>query len=48
MADRMVKSLSRAVPAFRQATTQGIAETYSGNLDEVFYAMHGYRTDSGT
>jgi NurA domain len=48
MADRMVKSLSRAVPAFRQATTQGIAETYSGSLDEVFYAMHGYRTDSGT
>jgi hypothetical protein len=48
MADRMVKSLSRAVPAFRQATTQGIAETYSGNLDEVFHAMHGYRTDAGT
>ena len=48
MADRMVKSLARAVPAFRQATTQGIAEAYSGSLDEVFYAMHGYRTDAGT
>ncbi len=47
LADRMVKSLARAVPAFRQATTQSIAETYTGNFDEVFYAMHGYRTDSG-
>jgi len=47
MADRMVKSLSRAVPAFRQATTQRIAETYTGSLDEVFYGMHGFRTDAG-
>jgi len=47
MADRMVKSLARAVPAFRQATTQRIAETYAGNLDEIFYGMHGYRTDAG-
>jgi hypothetical protein len=47
MADRMVKSLARAVPAFRAATTQRIAETYTGSLDEVFYGMHGFRTDSG-
>ena len=47
MADRMVKSLARAVPAFRQATTQRIAETYTGSLDEVFYGMHGFRTDAG-
>jgi hypothetical protein len=47
LADRMVKSLARAVPAFRQATTQSIAEKYTGNFDEVFYGMHGYRTDSG-
>lgn len=47
MADRMVKSLARAVPAFRQATTQRIAERYSGSLDEVFYGMHGFRTDAG-
>jgi hypothetical protein len=47
MADRMVKSLARAVPAFRQATTQRIAETYAGNLDDIFYGMHGYRTDAG-
>lgn len=47
MADRMVKSLARAVPAFRQATTQQIAEAYTGNLDEIFFGMHGYRTDAG-
>jgi hypothetical protein len=47
MADRMVKSLARAVPAFRQAATQRIAETYTGNLDEIFHGMHGYRTDAG-
>ncbi len=47
MADRMVKSLARAVPAFRQATTQRIAETYTGSLDEIFYGMHGFRTDAG-
>lgn len=47
LADRMVKSLARAIPAFRQAATQSIAEKYTGNFDEVFYGMHGYRTDSG-
>lgn len=47
MADRMVKSLGRAVPAFRQATTQRIAATYAGSVDEIFYAMHGFRTDAG-
>jgi hypothetical protein len=47
LADRMVKSLARAIPTFRQAATQSIAEKYAGNFDEVFYGMHGYRTDSG-
>lgn len=47
LADRMVKSLSRAMPTFRQAATQRIAETYSGSLDDVFHGMHGYRTEAG-
>jgi hypothetical protein len=47
MADRMVKSLARAVPAFRQATTQQVAELYAGDLDEIFYGMHGFRTEAG-
>ena len=47
LADRMVKALARAVPAFRQVTTQRISEHYKGDIGEVFFAMHGYRSDSG-
>ena len=47
MADRMVKHLSRAIPTFRQVTSQQIAETYHGNIDEIFLGLHGYRTESG-
>lgn len=47
MADRMVKSLSRSVPTFRQIATQNIAESYEGDIAEVFFGMHGYRTESG-
>lgn len=47
MADRMVKALARAVPAFRQVTTQSISERYEGDIGEVFFAMHGYRSESG-
>lgn len=47
MADRMVKAVARAVPAFRQVTTQRISEQYEGSVDEVFFAMHGYRSETG-
>ncbi len=47
LADRTVKALARALPAFRQVTTQRISEKYAGNIGEVFFAMHGYRSDSG-
>jgi hypothetical protein len=47
LADRTVKALARAFPAFRQVTTQRISEKYTGNIGEVFFAMHGYRSDSG-
>jgi hypothetical protein len=47
LADRMVNSLPGAIPAFRQVATQSIAVAYTGSLDEVFYGMHGYRTESG-
>jgi hypothetical protein len=47
MADRMVKHLSKAIPTFRQITSQHIAETYQGNIGEVFLGLHGYRTESG-
>lgn len=47
MADRMVKHLGRAVPAFRQVATQRMADQYEGEIGEIFFAMHGYRTESG-
>ena len=47
LADRMVKSVARSVPAFRQVTTQRISEQYEGSIDEVFFAMHGYRSETG-
>jgi hypothetical protein len=47
LADRMVKALARSLPAFRQVTTQRISEGYEGEIDEVFFAMHGYRSDTG-
>ena len=47
LADRTVKALARALPAFRQVTTQRIAEDYEGEIGEVFFAMHGYRSDTG-
>jgi hypothetical protein len=47
LADRTVKALARAIPAFRQVTTQRIAELYEGEIGEVFLAMHGYRSDTG-
>jgi hypothetical protein len=47
VADRMVKHLPKAIPTFRQVTSQYIAETYQGNIGEVFLGLHGYRTESG-
>ena len=47
MADRMVKHLPKAIPTFRQVTSQHIAETYPGDIGEVFLGLHGYRTESG-
>jgi len=47
LADRTVKALARAIPAFRQVTTQRISEQYKGDIGEVFFAMHGYRSEAG-
>ena len=47
LADRTVKSLSRALPSFRQVATQRISEQYDGDIGEVFFAMHGYRSETG-
>jgi len=47
LADRTVKALARALPAFRHVTTQRISESYDGDISDVFFAMHGYRSESG-
>ena len=47
MADRMVKSLSRAIPAFRQTATREMAEHYEDDLSEIFFTMTSYRTENG-
>ncbi len=47
LADRTVKALARAVPTFRQVATQRLSEKYEGDIGELFFAMHGYRSESG-
>ncbi|MGQ9687930.1 MAG: DNA double-strand break repair nuclease NurA [Desulfobaccales bacterium] len=47
LADRTVKALARAVPTFRQVATQRLSERYDGDIGEVFFAMHSYRSESG-
>jgi len=47
MADRMVKTLGSAMPAFRQTATLQIAKEYKGDISDVYFGMHGYRTENG-
>lgn len=45
LADRMVKHLGKALPAIRKTTAQEMALKWEGNLGNMFFAMHGYRTE---
>lgn len=47
LADRMVKHLRTAVPAIRKTTTQEMSTNWDGNYSDLFFAMHGYRTEWG-
>jgi len=47
LADRMVKHLRTAVPALRKTTTQEMFQKWDESLGNMFFAMHGYRTDWG-
>ncbi|MEO0264647.1 MAG: DNA double-strand break repair nuclease NurA [candidate division WOR-3 bacterium] len=47
IADRMVKHLGSAIPAFRQTATKRMTELHKGDIGEIFFSMHGYRTESG-
>jgi hypothetical protein len=47
LADRMVKHLSKALPSFRQAATRKMMELQQDeDVSEIFFGMHGYRTDT--
>lgn len=46
MADRMVKSLGKAIPSFRQVATRQMAEKFEKDVSEIFFSMHSYRTES--
>lgn len=46
IADRMVKHLARAITAFRQTATRRMTELHQGDIGEIFFNMHGYRTES--
>jgi len=47
MADRTVKALAKALPTFRHISTQNVAEKHVGDIGDVFFAMHGFRSESG-
>lgn len=47
IADRMVKHLGSAIPAFRQTATRRMTELHQGDIGDIFFSMHGYRTESG-
>lgn len=47
LADRTVKSLAHAVPTLRQVMAQSMAETYEGEIGDVYLALHGYRSENG-
>jgi len=44
-ADRMAKSLSIAVPSLREMLARFCAQDYSGDISDVFFVLHGYRTE---
>lgn len=48
LADRVVKALSKSLPTFRQIATQRVAESYAGSIDDVFFSLHGYRSEGGS
>ena len=47
LADRMVKHLRTALPAIRRTTTQEMSLNWVGKYSDLYFAMHGYRTEWG-
>jgi hypothetical protein len=47
LADRMVKHLRTALPAIRRTATQEMSLKWTGKYSDLYFAMHGYRTEFG-
>ncbi|MBA7679248.1 hypothetical protein ES703_87535 [subsurface metagenome] len=47
LADRMVKHLRTALPAIRRTATQEMSLNWVGKHSDLYFAMHGYRTEWG-
>ena len=47
LADRMVKHLSKAVPAIRKTAVQEMLRSWEDSESDIYFLMHGYRTDWG-
>ncbi len=47
LADRMAKAFARALPAFRQVAVQQVASRAHMPIENVFVALHGYRSERG-
>jgi hypothetical protein len=47
LADRMVKHMRTALPAIRKTTTQEMSQNWDGKYSDLYFAMHGYRTEWG-
>ena len=47
MADRMIKHLPQALPACLHKISQYLAGNYQGNINDVFFGLHSYRTELG-
>ena len=47
LADRMVKHVSKALPAIRRAATQEMMQLWEDETGDMYLAMHGYRTEQG-
>ncbi|MEM5871673.1 MAG: DNA double-strand break repair nuclease NurA [Candidatus Aenigmatarchaeota archaeon] len=45
IADRMVKHLGRAISAYRQTATKRMTQLHQGDIGEIYFNMHGYRTE---
>lgn len=44
-ADRMAKSLGSAIPALHQQMVGDALEGYTGDISDIFFALHAYRTE---